>query len=211
MVTVPSATWLWQQGPKKSDHHDEHGHEGHEEHEEHEEEVDEGGKENDGEKSGDTEENSSTTEDTEDQQSDESEEETEGKEETGKDNGGEDRDNDEKAEDTDKRRVGERIRNEPPNEVTATENKWTSGDGGLRDGPDDSLHKKSQVTKTVDPDADENPESGPSDTVDKGHEGEEKGTRVTDQDKKRKVSDSSLGLLSAMQASWSCATMPTLC
>lgn len=34
VVTVPSAAWLWQQGPKKGDH----GHEQHEEGEEHEEE-----------------------------------------------------------------------------------------------------------------------------------------------------------------------------
>jgi hypothetical protein len=43
--------------------------------------------------------------------------------------------------------------------------------------------------KSIDPDADEGERDGPSDNVDKGHEGEEKGTRVTEEDKKRKVSD----------------------
>jgi hypothetical protein len=47
-VTVPSATWLWQQGPKKGDHG--HGHDEHAEHEEVEEVAaeakDEGSEEN---------------------------------------------------------------------------------------------------------------------------------------------------------------------
>lgn len=44
------------------------------------------------------------------------------------------------------------------------------------------------MLKTVDPDADEGKKPGPSQDVDKNHEGEQKGTRVTEGDKNRKVS-----------------------
>jgi hypothetical protein len=208
VVTVPSAAWLWQQGPKKSGHHDEHGHE---EHEENKEEEEDGGKEDDEENSGDTEEKSGNTEDTGDQKPEDQEE---AKGDSEKDEGGADGDEeggkDAKAEDADKRPIGEKVRNEPPNEITATENKSTSGDEGLKEGPNDTLHKKSQITKSVDPDADEGKKSGPGDNVDKGHEGEEKGTRVTEQDKKRKVSDSSSGQLPVMQGSWSFGSLLAL-
>jgi hypothetical protein len=46
-ITVPSATWLWQQGPKTGDHG--HGHDDHKKHKEHKEDEekpkDEGGEE----------------------------------------------------------------------------------------------------------------------------------------------------------------------
>ena len=48
--------------------------------------------------------------------------------------------------------------------------------------------------KSVDPDADEGKKPGPDENTDKGHEGEEKGTRISEGDKKRKVSDSWLGM-----------------
>jgi hypothetical protein len=174
-ITVPSATWLWQQGPKKSDHSDHHGHGDHEDNEEQKEsegesENQEGLEESEGKplKNGQPQKESG----------DESSEES--------DEGGDDK----KAEkEEDKRPIGESVRNEPPNEITSAENKSTSGDEGLKEGSDDALHKKSQQVKSIDLDADEGKKDGPSDDFDKGHEGEEKGTRVTDQDEKRKVGD----------------------
>jgi hypothetical protein len=159
---------LWQQGPKKSDHHGDHGHSEHEDHagEEGEEKQDGG-----------------------DEQ--EQHDEVEGKgepgeksdEESGKEGGDE-----EAADKKDKEPLGEATRNEPPNEISSSENKWTSGDEGLKEGDDDSAHKKSQQRKTIDPDADEGKKDMPSDKIDKGQEGEQKGTRITEGDKERKVS-----------------------
>jgi hypothetical protein len=104
-------------------------------------------------------------------------------EESGKDGGSDE----EEADKEDKRPIGETTRNEPPNEISSSENKWTSGDEGLKEGGDDDAHKKSQQRKAVDPDADEGKKDMPSDQVDKGHDGEQKGTRITEGDKERKV------------------------
>lgn len=172
MITVPSATWLWQQGPKKSDHHDDHGHGSHEDNNEKE-----GGAEGEGE--GDNEAKAEDAEKDKPRDAEESGEKSD-------DDGGSGEDATSKE---DPRPTGEKVRNEPPNEITATENKFTSGDEGLKEGPNDGVHQKSQQMKSIDPDADEGKRDGPSDNVDKGHEGEEKGTRVTEEDKKRKVSN----------------------
>lgn len=133
-ITVPAATWLWQQGPKKSDHHDDHGHEDHEEH-------------------GENEEESGHNENQEPQDSEAA------KESSDEEEGGDD-----------------------------------GGDEVSKQGLDDSRHETSQQIKTVDPDADEGKKDGPDEDTDKGHEGEQKGTRVTEGDEKRKVSESSSGM-----------------
>lgn len=176
-ITVPSATWLWQQGPKKSKHDAHHGHASHDEQKE------DGGEEQEGQ------EENKNPEETDDEKSQDTEDsrqangEEEGDDAKGKrDDGGE-----EKGEE-DKRPIGESVRNEPPNEISPSENKWSSGDEGLKEGDDDAVQKKSQQIKSVDADADEGKKDGPSANVDKGHEGEERGTRVTEGDKKRKVS-----------------------
>ena len=187
-MTVPSAAWLWQQGPKKS----EHSHGKHEEKEEHdvdagdegqEEVEEEDRKEEDDETPGEAQEQISKNTEEPGQQSNE-----EG-------------DNDEAAKDKqDERPIGETIRNEPPNEITSSENKWTSEDEGLKEGDNDTVNKKSQQVKSIDADADEGKEDGPSDKVDKGHEGEQRGSRVTEQDRERKVSDVLAGLFPATKA-----------
>ena len=186
MVTVPAATWLWQQGPKKSSHGDHHGHVEHGENEEQEASAGEDGKEEPQEDS-----EGVAPSDNEQAKGDSGNE--------GSEDGGEEGSDQNAEKEEDKRPLGERVRNEPPNEITSTENKFTSGDEGLKEGSDDTLHKKSQQMKSIDPDADEGNEDGPRDDVDKGHEGEQKGTRVTGQDQKRKVSDTLPALFPAIE------------
>ena len=181
VVTVPSATWLWQQGPKKSNHGTHHGHESHDEQKEDGAEEQEGQEENN-ENSGETDDGQAP--DTEDSRQANGEEGGDDVKEK-RDDGGEEK---EAKGEEDKRPIGETIRNEPPNEISPSENKWSSGDEGLKEGDNDAVQKKSQQVKSVDADADEGKKDEPSANVDKGHEGEQRGTRVTEGDKKRKVS-----------------------
>jgi hypothetical protein len=181
VITVPSATWLWNQGPTKTADHG-HGHSG-EEHEEHEDKPDE-----------------------QEEKSDDSE--GDSNDEGGRSAGFDDSSDDSKDDDDqhegeeagiqggkpEKGPIGEDERNEPPNAIKGEDNKFTSGDEGLKQGPREE-DKTSQEIKSVDPEADEGKKTGPSPDRDQGHEGEEKGTRVTEADKKRKVSSLSSRLL----------------
>lgn len=195
-VTVPSATWLWQQGPKKSKRDAHHGHASHDEQKE------DGGEEQEGQ-----EKNNSNPEETNDEKPQDTEDsrQANGVEEGDdtkdkRDDGGEEK---EAKGEEDKRPIGETIRNEPPNEISPSENKWSSGDEGLKEGDNDAVQKKSQQIKSVDADADEGKKDGPSANIDKGHEGEEKGTRVTEGDKKRKVSYAMSAVSPCKEQFWS--------
>ncbi len=190
-ITVPSATWLWQQGPKKSDHKGHHGHESHDEQKDDAEGEKRDGEEGKEEQEG-QEESNEKSEETDDEKPQDTEDARQGNKEEGdndvkekSDGGGEEK---EAKGEEDKRPIGETIRNEPPNEISPRENKWSSGDEGLKEGDDDVVLKKSQQVKSVDADADEGKKDGPSTDIDKGHEGEQKGTRITEGDKQRKVS-----------------------
>lgn len=194
-VTVPSATWLWQQGPKKSEHSGGHGHGEHEDHEDQaDQEQDEGNEGNEGgessvEREGQREYEKNGGQEDNDEKPEDAGEETPRDPEAPLPRGGE---KDEQAEGEDTRPLGETLRNEPPNEISPKENKRTSGDEGLKEGPNESLQTKSQVTKSIDPDADEGKKDTPSDDIDKNHEGEQRGTRISKGDRERKVSVSFL-------------------
>lgn len=184
MVTVPSSIWLWQQNPRYKNPH--HG-QGHGAHEKNESDVEAPREDFEGDNDA-TPAEADGSEGEGDQISPDSDknEPNEENEPPEKGQGGSASEKQQQSSE-DQRPIGERVRNEPPNEIGGNENKSDSNDEGLKQGPDDELHKTSQQMKAADPDVDEDSSQEPRGNFDKGQEGEQRGTRISEGDKERKV------------------------